>query len=162
MKRLSGKVALVTGGASGIGRAIAKRLLEEGAIVAISDIQGESGRRTASEDGYEFFEQDVCDEARWRQIVAEIEARHQRLTILVNNAGIFGPPYGNDLMTARLADWRRIFAVNVEGTFLGCRAAIPALARAGGGSIINLSSTAGLVPILEAVAMARARLPCAT
>jgi len=145
MLRLSGKVAMVTGGASGLGWAIAERLAQDGAQVVISDVQVELGERLSRERGFTFFEQDVCDEQGWTRIVEQIEARHGRLNVLVNNAGIIGPKDAINPENTRLADWRRIFAVNVEGVFLGCRAAIPAMRRAGGGAIVNMSSTAGLL-----------------
>jgi 3(or 17)beta-hydroxysteroid dehydrogenase len=144
MAKLDSKVALVTGGASGLGRATALRLAADGAQVVISDMQRDLGQATASEGGFTFLEQDVCDEARWVQVVAEIEARFGHLDILVNNAGILGSMDAINPETTRLTDWRRIFAINVEGVFLGCRTAIPAMRRAGAGSIINRSSIAGI------------------
>jgi len=145
MGRLTDSVALVTGGASGLGKAIAWRLAAEGARVVITDIDPIAGQRTASESGFSFLEQDVRDETRWVQVIREAESLHGKLDILVNNAGILG---ASDALTpedTRLTDWRNIFAVNVEGTFLGCRAVIPTMRRGGGGSIINLSSVAGLL-----------------
>lgn len=145
MGRLDGKSALVTGGAMGLGKAIAKRLAADGATVVITDVQRDLGQATAAEGGFIFIEQDVCDEARWPEVVQEVEKRCGRLDILVNNAGILGPMDAITPENTPLATWRKIFAVNVEGVFLGCRAAIPAMKRAGGGSIINLSSVAGLL-----------------
>jgi len=142
MKRLDQKVALVTGGASGLGKAIAQRLAFEGATVLIGDLQRELGRAAAAAGSFTFFEQDVCDETQWTQIVGEIEKRFGRLDILINNAGILGSLEAASPENTSLANWRKIFAVNVEGVFLGCRAAIPALRRAGSGSIVNLSSMA--------------------
>lgn len=140
--RLEQKVVLVTGGACGLGKAIAQRLACDGATVVISDIQRELGEATATECGFTFFEQDVCDEQQWQQLVAEIEKRFGNLNVLVNNAGILGPMKGASPEDTSLASWKSIFAVNVEGVFLGCRTAIPAMRRAGGGSIINISSIA--------------------
>src|ERR1700726_876427 len=145
MGALDHKVALVTGGASGHGKAIAQRLATDGASVVITDIQCDLGYATASEGGFTFIEQDVCDEERWAQVVGEVEELFGRLDILVNNAGITGPMDAVTPETTRLKDWQRIFAVNVEAVFLGCRATIPAMKRSGGGSIINLSSIAGLL-----------------
>ena len=139
MNRLENKVALVTGGASGIGRGIAVRLAAEGAKVVITDIQAELGRDVASDHGLEFLEQDASDEKRWDEVIQEIEQSHGRLDILVNNAGILGS-VNNTPEATQLADWRRVYAVNVESVFLGCRAAIPAMRRAGGGSIVNIAS----------------------
>jgi 3(or 17)beta-hydroxysteroid dehydrogenase len=144
MQRLAQKVALVTGGAVGLGQAIAQRLASEGASVVITDVDRSAGTATAAAAGLEFMEQDVCDEQRWTQVVGEIEQRLGRLNILVNNAGILGPMNAVSPEDTPLDLWRRIFAVNVEGVFLGCRAAIPAMRRAGDGSIINISSIAAL------------------
>jgi 3(or 17)beta-hydroxysteroid dehydrogenase len=144
--RVHGKVALVTGGASGLGEAIARRLAEEGATVIVSDIQSDLGRALAEEIGGSFIFQDVTDEKRWETAIAQIEADHGGLHILVNNAGIEGDFDRSDPETTSLAEWRAVQGVNVEGVLLGCRASIPLMTRSGGGSIVNLSSIAGLVP----------------
>jgi len=145
VNRLKSKVALVTGGASGLGKAIAARLSFEGASVVITDIQLELGKATAAEYGFRFVEQDVCDEVQWPKIVSQVEDRYGKLDVLVNNAGILGPKDSISPENTRLEDWRKIFAINVDSVFLGCRAAIPAMRRAQGGSIINMSSVAGLL-----------------
>jgi 3(or 17)beta-hydroxysteroid dehydrogenase len=142
---LSSKVSLVTGGASGLGKVIAQRLAAEGASVVITDVQSELGQQTARECGFTFLLHDVCDEAQWARVVAEVEQRCRRLDILVNNAGILGPKDAVTPENTRLADWVQIFTVNVTGVFLGCRAAIPAMRRAGAGAIVNMSSAAGLL-----------------
>jgi 3(or 17)beta-hydroxysteroid dehydrogenase len=142
MRGLEQKTALVTGGASGLGTAIAQRLASEGAAVVITDIQRDLGQTVASEGGYTFLHQNVCDETQWTRIVGEIEGRFGRLHILVNNAGVLGSVEAGNPENATLADWKTVFAVNVEGVFLGCRAAIPAMRRAGGGAIVNISSMA--------------------
>lgn len=134
--RVSGKVVIVTGAAAGLGAAIARRLGEEGATVVRTDIAG----------GQDVIGQDVTDEAQWRDLVAHVVKTHGRLDGLVNNAGIAdgkGPP---DPEGALAEDWRRIYAVNVEGVFLGCKYAVPAIAAAGGGAIVNMSSIGALVP----------------
>jgi 3(or 17)beta-hydroxysteroid dehydrogenase len=141
-RRLASSVVLVTGGAAGLGKAIAQRLLAEGATVVISDLQRDLGRSTAAECGFTFLEQDVCDEARWTQVVDEIERRFGRLSTLINNAAILGPTQAASPESTTLASWKQIFAVNVQGVFLGCRAALAAMRRGGGGSIVNLSSIA--------------------
>ena len=146
MSRLSGKVALVTGGASGIGRAIAERFASDGARVLISDVQTTLGQSVAAEGHFEFLSHDVVIENQWLELIRRITASYGGLHILVNNAGILSPP--SELAnpeTSILSDWRRIFAVNVEGVFLGCKTAIPAMHASGGGSIINISSVAALL-----------------
>jgi 3(or 17)beta-hydroxysteroid dehydrogenase len=145
MTRLQAKVALVTGGASGLGLAIAQRLAGDGARVVITDVQREIGATAAAKGGFLFLAQDVSDESRWAEVIQEVEQRCGGLHILVNNAGILGPMDKISPENTPLPQWRNIFAVNVEGVFLGCRAAIPAMRRAGGGSIINMSSIAGLL-----------------
>jgi 3(or 17)beta-hydroxysteroid dehydrogenase len=144
MQRLAEKVALVTGGASGLGKAIAERLAAEGARVVISDVDSVAGTATAAIVDLIFLQHDVCDEKRWTEVVAEIRQRFGRFDILVNNAGILGPMNAISPVDTPLELWRRIFAINVEGVFLGCRTAIPAMAASGGGSIVNISSIAGL------------------
>lgn len=143
--RLQGKVMLVTGGAGGIGRAIAELALSEGAQVVVSDFDAGAVAQVAADLCCTGLQQDVRDEGRWPEIVADIEQRFGKLDILVNNAGIEGAFDRVSPEDTDLEDFRRVQAVNVEGTFLGCRAAIPAMRRAGGGSIINLSSIAALL-----------------
>lgn len=145
MQKLKSKVALVTGGASGLGKAIAQRLVADGASVVTTDIQLELGQATALEGGFMFLEQDVCDETQWSEIMRQVEERYGRLDILVNNAGILGPMDAINPENTRFADWKKVFAVNVDSVFLGCREAIPAMRKAGGGSIVNISSIAGLL-----------------
>jgi len=143
---LENKVALVTGGASGIGKAIAERLGSDGARVVITDIQDKLGQSVAAEMHCEFFKHDVVDEQQWRDVVQRIRDSYGGLHILVNNAGVLSPPSEEaNPETSSLKDWRRIFAVNVEGVFLGCKTAIPAIHASGGGSIINMSSVAALL-----------------
>jgi 3(or 17)beta-hydroxysteroid dehydrogenase len=145
MGRLTGRGALVTGGASGIGKAIAKRLRDEGANVMITDVQPDLGRSTAGELGLEFILQDVSEESRWSEVMHEFQRSLGRLHVLVNNAGIAGPLSNASPEVTSLSDWRQIFGVNVEGVFLGCRAAIGVMKEGGGGSIINISSVAALL-----------------
>lgn len=142
--RLEGKAALITGGASGLGRAIARSFAAEGARVALADIDGEGGGAAAAElgDRAAFFRLDVTREEDWRRVVAEAEEWADGLHILVNSAGIV---FLKTVEETSYEDWRRMMAVNLDGVFLGCKHAIPALSRAGGGSIVNMSSVSGLI-----------------
>src|SRR5262245_58016710 len=146
MKRVSGKVALVTGAASGIGRASAEALAREGASVVLTDIQAALGEQAAAgivEAGGKamFRRQDVTSEEGWSGVIDEIQGKHGRLDILVNNAGIAVAGFVTQLS---LEEWRRQQAINVDSVFLGTRAALPLMSKGGGGSIINISSIAGL------------------
>lgn len=141
--RVEGKVALVTGGASGIGRACAERLAAEGAKVVVTDVQDDKGQAVAEglADGL-YLRHDVTDEDAWIKVVAATAERFGRLDILVNNAGI---GLGGSVLDMSLADFRKQMAVNVEGVFLGVKHSLPLMRKSGdGGSIINMSSVAGL------------------
>ncbi len=144
--RLSGKVALVTGGAMGIGKAVAARFLREGAYVALSDLNQEQGREALDElhsAGHVIFlPGDVAVEADARRMVEATVAAFDRLDVLVNNAGI---TLSATVTETREADWDRVLAVNLKGVYLVSKYAIPHLAAAGGGSIINLGSIAGFI-----------------
>jgi NAD(P)-dependent dehydrogenase (short-subunit alcohol dehydrogenase family) len=146
MGRVEGKVALVTGGASGIGKACAERLAAEGATVVITDVQDEPGRATAEAirgagGKADYLSHDVTSEEAWVEVIAEVGKRHGRLDVLVNNAGI---GLGGSILEFSLADFRRQTAVNLDGVFLGMKHAIPLMRQGGGGSIVNMSSVAGL------------------
>jgi 3(or 17)beta-hydroxysteroid dehydrogenase len=142
MGRVAGKVCLVTGAASGLGAADARRLAAEGACVVLTDITAQAGERLAAElPNALFLHQDVRDEAGWVQVVAQTMARFGRLDVLVNNAGIVRFA---DIETCTLEDFRLLTQVMLEGTFLGCKHAIPAMASSGGGSIINVASTSAI------------------
>jgi len=144
--RTEGKIAMVTGGASGIGRACGQRLAEQGAVVCLLDRNAEDGVDAAEALGHRvsFAELDVQNEDAWRGAIAAAVSEHGGLDVLVNAAGIFmrGPEHNPE--TASLEDWRAIHAVNMEGVFLGCKHAIPAMRETSGGSIVNISSVAGL------------------
>jgi len=139
--RLAGKAALITGAASGIGHATVHLFHAEGAKIAATD-RNEAALAEVKPFADLVLPQDVTDEARWRQIVDIAVAAFGRIDILVNCAGI---ALKGNIETATLDDWRKTHAVNVEGTFLGCREAIRAMKETGGGSIINLSSVAGVI-----------------
>ena len=145
--QVQGKVALVTGGASGIGAAVSELLAREGASVAVTDIDDLKGPELVAgikKAGHAamFLHQDVTSEARWVEVVAEVEKHFGRLDILVSNAGIgIGVP---SIVDMSLRDWRRQTAINLDGVFLSVKHCLPAMRRSGGGSIIMMSSLAGL------------------
>jgi NAD(P)-dependent dehydrogenase (short-subunit alcohol dehydrogenase family) len=145
--RVQGRIALITGGASGIGRGCAERLAAEGATAVVTDIQDDKGAETVAlieKAGGKawYLHHDVTDEAAWESVIAEVKAREGRLDILVNNAGI---GIGGSILDMSLTDWRRQTAINLDGVFLGVKHSIPLMRVSGdGGSIINMSSVAGL------------------
>ena len=144
--RVAGKVALVTGGASGIGRGCAERLAAEGAKVVLTDVQAEAGKAVAEgirAAGGEatFLPHDVTSEDAWEGVIGEVRKLHGRLDILVNNAGI---AIGGPIHTFSLADWKKQQAVNEDGVFLGCKHGLGLMRESGGGSIVNISSVAGM------------------
>jgi len=150
MNRLQGKTAIVTGGAVGIGRACVIRMAEEGAKVAIFDMLQAEGQALAAElaaKGHEvaFWAVDVSDETALKSAIDAAVTRFGGLQVMVNNAGISGSPKPTDQVTE--AEWDRVQAVNVKGVFFGTKHALPHLRAAGGGSIINLSSIAGLIGV---------------
>jgi 3(or 17)beta-hydroxysteroid dehydrogenase len=141
MGRVSSKVAVVTGGANGIGAATCERLSDEGATVVVADIDVDSARDLAARLGNGALARahDVTSEADWARLLAEISSTFGRLDVLVNNAGIVVVA---DVLDTTLEQFRRVNAVSVEGTFLGCKYAIPVMHRGRGGSIVNVSSIA--------------------
>jgi 3(or 17)beta-hydroxysteroid dehydrogenase len=151
--RLAGKTALITGAASGIGCAAAVSFHAEGAKVAATD-RNEAGLAGAKAFADLMLLQDVTDEARWREVVDSVVAAFGRLDILVNSAGI---AFKGNIETATLDEWRKTQAVNVEGTFLGCREAIRAMKQTGGGSIVNLSLSRASSAMRNRRLIARAR-----
>jgi NAD(P)-dependent dehydrogenase (short-subunit alcohol dehydrogenase family) len=141
MGRLDGKVALVTGAAQGIGKAIAERFAKERCIVVASDMKMPPGGKLSGE--IEFHMLDVTQPDDWSRVVAAVLAKHKRVDILVNNAGIvfsYAP-----IHETSLEDWDKVVGVNQKGTFLGMRAVVPAMMRQHAGSIINISSIWGVV-----------------
>ena len=143
MGRVAGKVAIVTGGASGMGRADARLLAAEGAKVVIADLNEADGNALAEEIGGDavFMTLNVADEDNWQSVVAATREQFGGLDILVNNAGIIA--MGN-IVDTDLASWRKVNAVNSDGVFLGCKHASPVMADSGGGSIVNMSSVAAI------------------
>jgi NAD(P)-dependent dehydrogenase (short-subunit alcohol dehydrogenase family) len=145
-KRLEGKVALVSGGATGIGAAIVRRFAKEGAAVVFGDVNAEAGTVlaqviTGAGGSARFLPLDVTDRAQWQAAIDETMAAHGRLDILVNNAGIYARTPLDEITDE---EFDRIMDVNVKGVFIGAQCAIPAMRQSGGGSIINLSSVAGM------------------
>ncbi|MFC3966156.1 glucose 1-dehydrogenase [Nocardia jiangsuensis] len=143
MGRVDGKVALISGGSRGMGAAHAKLLAAEGAQVVIGDILDDAGKALAEEIGpnARYVHLDVTQPEEWDAAVAVAVQEFGSLTVLVNNAGIVN---GAPIHKFDLDQWRRILDVNLTGTFLGLRAAVPAMKKAGTGSIINVSSIEGL------------------
>jgi NAD(P)-dependent dehydrogenase (short-subunit alcohol dehydrogenase family) len=140
-EKFAGKVALITGAASGIGLATAELFAREGAIVLLSDIQDAKGEAEAKRIGGDYLHQNAASEEEWIAIFMTIRERHGRLDILVNNAGM---AIGGDITELSLADWRRQQALNVEGVFLGIKHALPLMRENGGGAIVNVASTVAL------------------
>ena len=151
---LAGKTALITGGASGIGAESARLLAAQGAAVAIADVDGEAGAANAAmirDAGGQaaFFPLDVTDEAAWEATVQAVAERFGGLHILLNGAGI---ELVRKIVDTSLADFRKVMAVNLDGVFLGIKHAMPAMRDSGGGSIINISSIAGLRGYMRQIA----------
>lgn len=159
--RLSGKVAIVTGGASGIGAETGRVFAAHGASVVLCDMQDDLGQTVAAEivaagGTAEYRPLDVTDEAQWIALVAAVEAKYGKVNVLGNIAGVSGRPAGQTVQASgvmtgvaltemSLELWNRIMEVNSTGVFLGTKAVIPAMRRAGGGSIVNISSICGIV-----------------
>lgn len=145
---LAGKVAFVTGAASGIGNAIARALAAEGAHVIVSDINAEAGEQAANEIGAaggsaRFVQCDVADEAAVEQAIVNVVQNEGRLDVLVNNAGI-GLRQPVPMWQFGVDEWDRVLAVNLRGVFLGIKHAVPVMLQQGGGAIVNIASIAGL------------------
>jgi 3(or 17)beta-hydroxysteroid dehydrogenase len=144
MPDLSGKVAIVTGCASGIGAATVRRLVADGAQVLGTDVNAAGGAALCEEVGARFAVQDVSDRTLWPKIIAEAVSAFGELNILVNNAGVVS---SQSIGEVEDEVWDRLLAVNLTGTMTGCRAAIPEIAKAGGGAIINIASTTAMAPL---------------
>lgn len=152
--RLENKVALVTGGGSGIGQAISCQFASNGAAVVVSDINLVSAQEVAAQieqaGGSAFaIEQDVASEAAWDEAIQQVLSRYGRLDIVANNAGIAVP---GTIEEQSLEEWKHVEAVNVHGVFLGTQKAISIMKESGGGSIVNISSIDGLVGDPKAIA----------
>jgi 3(or 17)beta-hydroxysteroid dehydrogenase len=147
MNRVRGKSAVITGAALGIGRACALKLAEEGAAIAVTDVDVVNGSLVAEEirgrggDAI-FIEHDVADEAGWDHVMKVVIERFKKLDVLVNNAGV---ALAKDVEHTTLEEWRWLMSINLEGVFLGMKHAIQTMKANGSGSIVNLSSIEGLV-----------------
>jgi len=142
MGRLDGKVAIVTGGARGQGAEEVRLFVAEGAAVVATDVLTEPGEALAAETGASFVRHDVTDEAGWDEVVRRTLADHGRIDVLVNNAGIFER---KKMLDTTVDDMRRMFDINVLGVFLGMKAVAPTMSEQGSGSIVNISSLAGII-----------------
>jgi 3(or 17)beta-hydroxysteroid dehydrogenase len=147
MDRVKGKSAIVTGAAGGLGRAIATLLAAEGAAVTVTDVNEAVGREVAAEIKSSggraiFIKHDVSSENDWRRVIEKTVAEFGKLDVLVNNAGVMIVTKIEDMT---LEEWRRLMSVNLDGVFLGTKHAVPAMRKGGGGSIINMSSAAGII-----------------
>lgn len=147
MNRMREKVAIVTGGAVGIGRACALRLAEEGSAVVVTDVDDKRGALAVEEirdrkGDAVFIRQDVADEAGWTRVMQSTIERYRKLDVLVNNAGI---ALGKDVEHTTLDEWRRLMSINLDAVFLGTKHAVTAMKPNRSGSIINLSSIEGLI-----------------
>jgi len=140
MGRLDGKVALVTGGAKGLGEADCRLFAEEGAKVIVADVDPD-GQKVADEIGGIYVHLDVASEDNWKQVVNAIKQDFGALHVLVNNAGVVEAGH---ILNTSLEDWRKVNAVSSDGTFLGCQNCIPLMLESGGGSIVNMASIASL------------------
>ncbi len=150
MPDLSGKVAIVTGCASGIGAATVRRFLSDGAQVLGTDINADVGQALCDELGANFLQQDVSDRGRWSAVIATALDAFGQLDILVNSAGmVSGASIGNGSDEELFAAWDQVIAVNLTGTMMGCRAAIAAMKNNPGatGSIVNIASTTAITPL---------------
>ena len=151
MGRVTGKVAIVTGAARGMGAAHAKRLIEEGAKVMLTDVLDSEGEATAKALGSNarYLHLDVTKDSDWQSVMSATEAAFGPVSVLINNAAIL---FFSDIGSMEESDFRRVQDINTVSVFLGMKAALPSLKRANGGSIINISSISGLLGMTNAVA----------
>lgn len=151
MDRVKGKIAIVTGAAGGLGKAQALLLAKEGAKVIVTDIDETQGKKVSEEinaQGGEaiFIQHDVSSEIQWKRVISETLETFGTLDILVNNAGVI---IFKNIEDTSLDEWRWLMSINLDGVFLGTKYAMGAMKRSGGGSIINISSVAGIVGTLD-------------
>lgn len=151
MGRVEGKVAIITGAASGLGKASAQLLAREGAKVVVTDINEAAGKAAVEEIKSEggnaiFIRADVTSERDWSMVIEKTLAEFGKLDILVNNAGVL---FHKNIEDMSLEEWRWLMSINLDGVFLGTKHAIGAMKRSGGGSIINISSVAGIIGTVD-------------
>ncbi len=151
MYRLKGKVAIVTGAASGMGKSISQIFAREGAQVTLADINDKDGNQVVEDikkagGDAMFVKLDVTSEDQWKDTVAKTMARFGKLTTLVNCAGIF---FGKSIEDMTYTEWKRVIAINLDGVFLGIKYSVGAMKNSGGGSIINMSSAGGIVGTVD-------------
>jgi 3(or 17)beta-hydroxysteroid dehydrogenase len=151
MDRVKGKVAIITGGGGGLGKAQALLLAKEGAKVVVTDLDEAHGKGVAEEikgqDGEALFiRHDVSSEAQWKSVINETLEKFGKLDILVNNAGVI---IFKNIHDTSLDEWRWLMSINLDGVFLGTKYAMEAMKKSGGGSIINISSAAGIIGTLD-------------
>ena len=154
MNRVKDKVIVVTGAASGLGLADTRILTREGARVVMTDIDPEAGQAHADDIGATFITHDVSDESSWEHVMSEVDKTFGRLDGLVNNAGIAPIATIEDTTTEV---WRRVMGIHLDATFWGCQSAIALMKKSGGGSIVNMSSTAALVGLAPYLAYSAAK-----
>jgi 3alpha(or 20beta)-hydroxysteroid dehydrogenase len=156
MTRLNGKIAVITGGARGMGASHVRRFVEEGARVVVTDIRTEEGQDLVAElgDCAAFVQHDVSDPRQWSNVISRAEERFGPISVLVNNAG---SGCFETLESASIDAYRRAIEINQSSVFYGMRAALPSLRRAGGGSIVNVSSVSGIVPAVGIFPFAAAK-----
>ena len=142
--RLKDKVALITGGASGFGKKTAEVFNAEGAVVYISDINEEGGKKVAEELGVNFVSHDVTKTKDWEKVIDHIKVNESKLNILVNNAGI---GFMADVEATTIEEWDLVHKVDLDSVFYGCKYAIPLMRDSGNGSIVNVSSISGIVAV---------------
>lgn len=161
MKRLAGKVALITGAARGIGAAIARAYVDEGAHVILTDKDDAAGQALAQQLQAHYLHLDVAQEADWQTVCAHIAENFQALHIVVNNAGVTGletPGVKHDPEHTELGDWHQVLTINLDSVFLGCKYSIQTMRKtASAGAIINMSSRSGLVGVPAAAAYAASK-----
>ena len=147
---VNGKVAVVTGGASGIGAAVCRRLASEGALVVVADVDEDGAKAVAGDIGGEAVPVDVSRAVEMDALYDGVVARHGRVDVAVHNAGIC-PPSDGSILDVGLEPWRRVQDVNLAGVYLGCRAVLPYMLEQGSGYLLNVASAAGLLVIFDTV-----------